>query len=61
MTCHDAQTWLDSASLDCQSRQEVVQFLVLDEPCAPRGYRQVKYMCCAMAWVPPAAPAVRLP
>lgn len=46
MSCHDADTWLDSATVDCQSRHEQVRMLALTEPCSDHGFLLVKYMCC---------------
>lgn len=46
VTCRDANTWLDSATIDCQSRREQVRMLALSEPCSASGFRLVRYMCC---------------
>ena len=46
MSCRDADTWLDSATVDCQARHEQVRMLALTEPCSEHGFLLVKYMCC---------------
>lgn len=53
MSCRDADSWLDSANVDCQARHEQVRMLALTEPCPPHGFLLVKYMCCT---APPSLP-----
>jgi hypothetical protein len=47
MSCRDAKDWLNSATVDCQSRGERLVMPVLDGNCAMHRYLIVKYMCCA--------------
>lgn len=46
MSCRDADSWLASATVDCQSRHEQVGMLALTEPCSGHGFLVVKYECC---------------
>lgn len=60
-SCRDANTWLDSATIDCQARREQVRMLALSEPCSAHGFRLVKYMCCTPGVSPgPMLPALPL-
>lgn len=53
MSCRDANTWLDSATVDCQARGEQVRMLALSDPCSASGFRLVRYMCCTPGGPPP--------
>lgn len=64
MSCRDANSWLDSATVDCQSRREQVRMLALTEPCSEHGFLLVKYECCTVVpilspWPLPPWPGTR--